>query len=213
MSRGSVRALGAVAVLAVAGAAGGYGLSSWQTEAPATISVAAPVPAQSPSYPTVPEVTVLPDPGFPPLTRNLDYRSAQLGTDEFPLPVRVPRDWVEVTPTLGEWKWFPQPGPDETKNTYFLRVRTIANVPQTVATALDERIANLSGAEGVSDFQLESRSADTFVATYVAEGHARVAMERFITDGASDNAYAWIAVVGREQDRDGLTSLLESVTR
>lgn len=201
------------ALLAVVGVAGGYGVGALQTTAPATISVAAPVPAQDPSYPTVPEVTVLPDPDFPTLARNLDYRTVQIGTDEFPLELQVPRGWIGTTPTPGEWRWYPPPGPDQTSNTYFLRVRTVANQYAAVPTALEERIADLSGAESVSDFDLESQSADTFVATYVSSEHTRVAMERFITDGASENAYAWIAVVGRERDRDGLTSLLESVSR
>lgn len=209
----AVRLVGAFAVLAIAGVAAGYGVSTLDTTAPLTISVAAPVPGESPSYPSEPEVTVLPDPDFPSLERNLAYRDVHLGTDEFPLDLRVPRGWVGTTPTPGEWRWFPPPGPDQTTNTYFIRIRTVSNRYLSVPAAMAERMDNLAGAEGVHDFHVESQSGDTFVATYVFEDHHRVNLERFITNGSSDVAYASIGVIGREQDRDGLTSLLESVTR
>lgn len=207
-----MRTLGVALVLAVAGAAGGYGVGAFRTDEPVTISMALPVPAEDPSYPSDPVSVVRPDRTFPTLERNLDYHKVSLGTDEFPLDVRVPRDWIGTNPTPGEWRWYPPPGPDNTENTYFLRVRNVANNYRTVPAALDARIEDLAGAAGVSEFDVESRSADTFVATYVSEGYRRVAMERFTTNGGSGNAYAWIAVVGREQDRDGLSSLLESVT-
>ncbi|MFA6299545.1 MAG: hypothetical protein WC642_10290, partial [Nocardioides sp.] len=61
------RALGVAALLAVAGAAGGYLLADRLEPAPEPIRVAAPVAGESPSYPSDPEVEVLPDPATPPL--------------------------------------------------------------------------------------------------------------------------------------------------
>ena len=73
---------------------------------------------------------------------------------------------------------------------------------------LDARINALDGAEGVKDFVLETKSADGFIANYVSEGHRRVAMEMYVARPDSDVAFAWIALVGREVDRAGMTDLL-----
>jgi len=208
----TVRSVVIALALAVIGAGGGYAASALDGDEPRTISMAMPVPAASPSYPSDPETTVLPDPDFPALQRNLRYDRVRVGTEEFPVELRIPRGWIGTKPVDGEWRWYPPPGPDDTKNTYFLRVRTVANQYQAVSAALDQRIHALEVADEVADFATESRSGDTFVATYVTGGYRRVAMERFVTDGRSETASASIGVVGRERDRDGMTSLLESVT-
>ncbi len=92
-----------------------------------------------------------------------------------------------------------------------MRVRLVSNNFQAISSALEERIENLSGAEGVADFDLESESNDTFVANYVSEGYRRVAMETFVSTNPDDLADVWIAVVGRERDRDGLIDLLARI--
>ena len=64
-------------------------------------------------------------------------------------------------------------------------------------------------ASGIEAFTLESRSFDALVATYVSEGYRRVAMEQYVAKPGQDTAFAYVAVIGREQDRDGLADLLD----
>ncbi|WP_182524945.1 hypothetical protein [Nocardioides dongkuii] len=208
----TARGLVAALALALVGLAAGYGVGALRGGEPGTIPVAAPLPAASPAYPRDPEVTVRPDPDFPTLERNLPVRPVRLGEPPFDLRLLVPRGWIRSDATMGASQWYPPPGPDLTENTYFLRVRFVASLFTGVEEARDARIEALGSASGISELDVESRSADTFVATYVSEGYRRVTMERFVTDGRSGNAFASIAVIGREEDRDGLTSLLEAVT-
>lgn len=200
------RALGAVVVLAVAGAAGGYAVSGFDTEAPATISVAAPVPAADPSYPVV-EYDAEPDPTTPALNGYLPLRTVRMIEGDARLSADVPVGWevvdVDDKPT---WNASLRTNPS---NTYILRV----TVPgQTVPSVVrDDRMNQLRSAEQNDDLQhvvFETVDADGFVATYVADGYLRVATERFVSVGGS---VVDVSVVGREVDRDGMSVLQQRV--
>lgn len=201
-----VRWVGLALVLVAVGLAGGYGLGDLSQEQPATVAVAAPVPARDPSIPVIP-VEVLPDPTTPPpLQPGLPLRARTVGTAPFDLTVPVPRGWVQTNPTSGAWNFYPPPG--LTLNTYFLRVRLIGNNYRTISAARDGRISDLENASDVADLHLEKRTAGGFVADYVADQHRRVAMEEFLSPTGSTTAYAWIALIGREVDRPGLKDLI-----
>ena len=58
---------------------------------------------------------------------------------------------------------------------------------------------------------VEERVDDGFTATYLDAGHQRVSMERWLPQPDSAQAYATIAVTGRESDREGMADLLERV--
>jgi hypothetical protein len=116
---------------------------------------------------------------------------------------------VSSDSTAGETRFYPAPYDDTIKNTYFVRVRLVANQYLSVAAQLDTRIRALSTASGIEDFTLESRSFDALVANYVSEGYRRVAMEQYVAKPGQDTAFAYVAVIGREQDRDGLADLLD----
>jgi hypothetical protein len=204
-----VRWIGLTLALALLGAAAGYGVGLLARDEPATFAAGRPVPAVSPSYPVNP-VLVLPDPKDPALASGLPLHRATVGTPPFALDLPVPKGWVRTTPSSGEWRWYLPPG--MVPNTYFLRVRLIGNRYMSVTDALEERLTALQNAEDVSDFHLQTRTADGFTADYVSGDHRRVAMERFISADGSATAYASIAVIGREADREGLADLFAEVT-
>jgi hypothetical protein len=209
MSRRSVRALGAVAVLAVVGVAGGYGVGALQTEAPATISVAAPVPAQSPSYPTV-EYDVLPDPDVAPLAVALPLREVEIRLGSRSLSVSVPRGWVRGGQAEDSWIYTP---PAYVSNTYRLRIDFLD--PQTsLGVERLNRINELRDAEGNGKLEhlvIEDETDTAFTATYLQGGYERVSIERFL-DVGTGSSYATVAAVGRERDREGMADLVERVS-
>ena len=197
-------------LLAVLGVGAGFGSAAVMSDdEPSTIDDAAPVLASSPSVPSNPEVEVLDDPDTSPLEPNQPTHLEKIGVKPFVVRVPVPDRWIRNNSTAGEWKWT-EPG-QPVYNTFFLRVRLVSNSFQAVPSALEERIEDLSGAESVSGFDLESRSDDTFVASYVSGGYRRVSMETFTSTDTDDLADVWIAVIGRERDRVGLTDLLAQV--
>jgi len=204
------RRLGALALLAALGAACGFGLAELLADdEPSRIDDAAPVAASAPSIPSNPEVEVLDDPDTAALEPNLPTHLEKIGIKPSVVRVPVPDDWIRNNDTPGEWKWRDPVQPES--NTYFVRIRQVSNSFQEVSAALTERISKLSGAESVSDFELESQSSDTFVANYVSLGYRRVAVESFVSTDSNDQADLWIAVIGRERDRTGLADLLAQI--
>ncbi len=206
-----VRWIGLMLALVALGVAAGYGIGALRQPGPTTFARARPVPASDPSIPVIPP-QVLPDPTTPPpLATGLRLVSRTVGDPPFELVVPVPRGWVQTNPTSGEFRWYPPPGPQQTLNTYFLRVRLIGNSYRTVTAARDGRIGDLQNAADVDDFHLESESTGGFVASYVADEHRRVAMEEFLAPSGQPFADAWIALIGRESDRSGLADLLPRI--
>jgi len=200
-----VWAVGLVAVLVAGAATGGYLIRTSNEPEVATYDGPSPIAAVSPSYP-VEELELVEDPDFPALQPGVELHKIRVGDKPFDLQLQVPVDWARTIPSAGEWRWYPPPG--DVLNTYFLRVRLVGNQYQPIATMLEARINALDGAESVKDFVVESRIANGFVANYVSEGHRRVAMEMYVAGPDSDVAFAWIALVGREVDRAGMTDLL-----
>ena len=152
---------------------------------------------------------MLEDPEYPTLEPGLPASRRLVGTSPFAISLPVPRGWVRSDSTAGEARFYPEAYSEDIKNTYFVRVRLVANQYLSVAAQLDTRIHALSTASGIEGFTLESRSFDALVATYVSEGYRRVAMEQYVAQPGQDTAFAYVAVIGREQDRDGLADLLD----
>ncbi|NYI11842.1 hypothetical protein [Nocardioides marinus] len=205
------RRLGLAALTVVAMAATGAGLGyAGADDAPEPLVVdAGPVAAADPDYPQDREVRVLEDPEYPTLEPGLPASRRLVGTSPFAISLPVPRGWVRSDSTAGEARFYPEAYSEDIKNTYFVRVRLVANQYLSVAAQLDTRIHALSTASGIEGFTLESRSFDALVATYVSEGYRRVAMEQYVAQPGQDTAFAYVAVIGREQDRDGLADLLD----
>jgi hypothetical protein len=203
-----VRWIGLALVLALVGAAAGYGLGHLRQDEPTAFALAAPVPAQSPRYPVIPTV-VRPDPDFPGLQPGLRLHLVTVGVPPFGFELPIPRGWVRTNPASGEWHWHSPP--ELVKNTYFIRVKLLGNLFQPVATSLEARVTALENAGDVADLHVESRTADTLVVDYVSAGYRRVSMERFVADD-SGTTYASIGLLGREADRAGMAALFPRIT-
>jgi hypothetical protein len=202
--------VGLLLALAAVGGAGGY-LVSTADAGTTSFSGPEPVAAVSPSYPVNPLV-VLPDSDRPALQPGLPLRRATVGAAPFDLTLPVPRGWDRSVPAAGEWRWYPPPG--NVVNTYFLRVRLIGNQYQPVDRAVDARLDALRSSENVKGLEVLSRTDTSFVAEYVSDGYRRVTMEAYLAQedaDDSDAAYAWIALVGRRADRDGMNDLFDRI--
>lgn len=202
----NARALGVAALLAATGLAGGYLVGDRVEPVPEQLRAAAPVAGESPSYPSDPEVAVLPDPDIPPLEPAVPLHDARVGNRDFGVSVPVPDGWARNNDGIDQTSWKPAGAP---LNTYFLRVKIVSGLHLTVEQALEQRMEALRSV--VSEWDLESQTEDTFVATYVNDSYRRLTMERYLSLG-STGAYVTIVVIGRLRDRVGLADLLERAT-
>lgn len=204
----TARTLGIALALAVAGAVGGYAVGAAGTAEPRGIPTAVPVPAASPSYP-VTEYDVQPDPAVAPLRPGLRLERSRLRYGVHRLDAAVPRGWVRGGEP-GSWIYS---APDNPRHTYYLRVGVLAAGKRSVGVEKNTRIAALRDAEAndaMDRVVVEEDRDDGFVATYLQGGYRRVSMERFV-DLDTPTAYATVAVIGREADREGMADLLERV--
>ncbi|WP_168929701.1 hypothetical protein [Nocardioides sp. GY 10127] len=202
-------AVGAVLVSAAVGGVVGARLAGSEDDAgPVAAGVPSPVAASGPAYPRERTVRVVDDPDDPALAPDLPSHRVQVGSTEFPVSLRVPQGWVRSDSTFGGVQFYPYAYPDSA-NTYFLRLRLVANQQQTVAAALEDRVANLEAASDVLDLQVEQRTDDSLLTTYVVDEHRRVEMDTYVARPGEDVAFVWVGVVGREVDREGLASLLD----
>jgi len=205
------RALGVAAVLLCVGVAGGYAVADRSETVPRTSDLLSPVPARSPALPTPSVPSYLPDPPDPPLTTaGLEFENTKLRlfTDGPGVKVDVPAGWrsnqVENT---NQWNFV---DPDNSPGTYLLRITMVRGANVSIRAAMQGRIAALEDAVAqgnLSDLDVTSQTDDTLQATYNDHGHLRLTTERWVSfDGA--NAYASVAVTGREIDQAGLGDLL-----
>jgi hypothetical protein len=208
------KALGVFLVLLVVGAASGYALGDYSTYQPGAIPTAAPLPAVSPSVPTpsVPSVSVSPDPSNPPLALGVPLVPKELrigGANGFAVQAAVP-DWA-VDHAGNRWQYA---GTPDALHTYGLRIDIIAGSHQSVTVAKAARLDALRESESqhnIQELDIQSDVGDAFTATYVSEGYRRLTMERFLTLGGT-TAYVDVAVTGRMADNDGLDDLLDRVS-
>src|SRR6476469_7216069 len=119
----TTRGLGALLALALVGAAGGYVAGRLLEPAPATVSVAAPVPASSPSIPVDPELPYAADIDYPPLLPSLSYRRHTLGDFPYEWVYDAPKRWKATQEGLDEIRW--RPADEPTVGGYSLRVKLI----------------------------------------------------------------------------------------
>jgi hypothetical protein len=196
-----------VLVLVLALVAGIVGYERGEHDRPTPTSFQAePVPAVSPSYPVTPP-KVVQDDAYPALEPGEPLHPVRLGQPPFQVRVPIPRGWVRSDSTAGEWRWYP--AANKTSNIYFMRVRQVATLYQTVPVALEGRITALENAAEVHNLVIEKQRPDRFVCSYVAFEHRRVSFEAYLPRG--EFAFLWIAVIGRESDRRGLRDLFDRI--
>lgn len=206
------RVIGLFLVLLLLGGGAGYAVASATTEDPGRLGGPQPLPAVSPAAPTPTPQDVLPDPTDPELPVNLPVEPALLqnGPRLPGLEVDIPVGWREShTPKSTEWNYA---DPDRSLNTYKLRINLLKGSHLSVSGAKGARIAALQSAfedGNFQSFEVESNVANTFVVTYLdAQGHLRVEMDRFVVLDGTEDAYAVVAVTGREVDRRGIEDLV-----
>ncbi|WP_298508772.1 hypothetical protein [uncultured Nocardioides sp.] len=203
------RVLGVAFVLLCVGVIGGYAVAERSAGEPVSSEQAVPVPAESPSVPTPPVRTILPNPETLPLEPDLPASPEELRPTPRAAGVRVdiPDDWGEPIQDSTMWNAVKDGNP---KNTYLLRITLVRAQNVSVTAAKTGRIATLEEADsngGIEDFEVTDQTDDTFEATYIDGGYLRVTMEKFISFDGS-HAYASAAVTGRAEDREGLRDLL-----
>jgi hypothetical protein len=207
-----VRWIGLTLALLLLGGGAGYAAARLAADDPADVATAAPLPASSPSYP-VTEYEIEPDPAIAPLPTDLPLEEVSLRAGGLEMTASVPAGWQRFRLSGGDsWNFT---DPDNPANTYLLRLGIDAGDRVSVTVARDSRIAALEDAERNGALQhvvVEERRDEGFTATYISGGYQRVTMERFLPQHGSSQAYATVAVSGRENDRVGMADLLERVS-
>ena len=207
------RVIGLFLVLLLLGAGAGYAWAAASEDGPVSAGAPTPVAAVSPVAPTMPVLDVLPDPTEPPLAADLPTEETVLRDSRKSPALRLdqPVGWRVSHVAGSDWNWAVE---GNSLNTYKLRVGIIKGRHLSVRAAKASRIAAYQEAEddgNLLDFAVESDLDDTFIATYVDQGYLRVTMERYVVLDDTDEAYAVVAVTGREVDRAGLTDLLTRI--
>ncbi|WP_148612250.1 hypothetical protein [Nocardioides rubriscoriae] len=221
-----VRVLVAVLLALAVGAAGGWALAASRPDPepghPVAFSDPAPVPAQSPSLPV--QVTE-PDPDDPPLAPGLALETRTLQAppvDGRPSPLRVtlpvPVGWVGgavAMPDPDDPVRFQFRVPLNDTNSYGLRVDLFTGPPITVERAVGARQAAMRSADTEGNFQdlgFAEEQDDGFLADYILDGYRRYSLERFFSGPDPDVAYVTVAVVGRQQDLQGMEYLVDRIS-
>ena len=209
----SMRGLGAVLVLALLGAAGGFAVGHVLEDAPVTVAVAAPVPATDPSLPVDQPPTFAPDIDYPSLLAGQEYKRHVLGQKGF-------QQWVYDAP----WGWkatIENGDPDEIRwrpadepvvGGYSLRVKLVFE-HKTKEEMVAQKLAAMQA--GYDDVQILGQTQDLLSFSYREPDTdvQRFNTFRWLSVPGSDEALFEMSVVGRAADRDGLDDLLENVSR
>ena len=209
----SMRGLGAVLVLVLLGAAGGFAVGHVLEDAPTVVAIAAPVPASNPSLPVDPIRRFAPDIDYPPLLPSLEYRRHVVGQKGFQQWVYdAPRGW---TPTVengdpDEIRW--RPADEPVVGGFSLRVKLVFE-HKTKAQMVAQKLAAMQA--GYDDVQILGQTQDLLSFSYrdPDSNTQRFNTFRWFSLPASDEALFEMSVVGRSVDQDGLDDLMEQVAQ
>ncbi len=202
------RWVGLMLVLALLGAAGGYGLGTLDHDEPATIAQAEPVPAQSPSIPVDPPPTFAPDIDYPPLGTQLDYRPHRIGDPPYQWEYDAPQGWVMTTQDLDELRW--RPAGEPVTGGFSLRVKLVSEHKTPQEMVDQKRTAVLAIYD---DVEIIDQSEDELFFTYrepTAQTQRYDIFRWFTAPGGSEADFE-MSVVGRAVDEPGLHDLLDHV--
>ncbi len=211
------RILGAVVLMLVVGAAGGYAVAARDEPDGQTRTAfdgAAPVKADNPKLPVEifrqdPDDDAL-EAAIPLADVVLTALNAKGKPTDDQLSSPAPDGWTQTQIGPAEWR-FTVPGNDA--RSFGLRVEIIADLGRTVDNAVQSRESELRSAlaqGSFTDLDIKPGGDEGFVAEYVQDGYQRFSLERFFS-GPDGLAYATVAAYGRARDVTGLTDLLERV--
>ena len=200
----------------VAGYAVGLGVDDDEPATPdPAVADLVPVPAE----PSIPVPSIRVDPGDPTLETAIPLADDVLVVDDdrgrprYELTLPVPVGWTRSTDIVpGRWTYTV---PGNSTNTYGLRVEILADRGQSVAAAVDSRVAALGSAQtqgNMRDLEVVDETDNGFVATFIDEGgFRRVNVERFFGGPDPTRVFATVAAYGREQDRTGMADLVDRI--
>ncbi len=207
------RVIGLFLVLLLLGLGAGYAVAASTTEDPGRLAGPEPLPAVSPAAPTLTAEEVMPDPDIAPLPTNLPMVRERLQNRKDEPGVRVdrPEGWRLSVRDPGDeqWNWA---DPDNPVNTYKLRIELLKGSNLSVGGAKGARQAALESTlrdGNLRTLTVESDVANTIVFSYIdSNGYFRVEVDRFVVLDDTQDAYAVVAVTGRDMDRDGIEDLV-----
>ncbi|HEY3016360.1 MAG TPA: hypothetical protein VGJ41_14685 [Nocardioides sp.] len=214
--RGAIgSAVAAVAVCLVVGVAAGYAVSELTRVHLTDASEAVPMPAGTPSVPTVtssptssPTYPVKPDRNdYPALDFSaLTFEEHTIAGTSQTWAYDAPEDW-DLFPTNGAGDRLTLPGnPDFT---YSLRVNPLT-VPASTSSLAETRYAAIASAYRAAE-QLEISDHDVSLTYLTDDGYLRYQHSYFISPPGSMTGIFEVTVSGRIRDREGLDALLEYV--
>ncbi|QCW52129.1 hypothetical protein FE634_19990 [Nocardioides dongxiaopingii] len=208
---------GAVLLALLVGGAGGYAVATRDEPAePGRTTFAEPAPVAA-DHPRLPVQLYEPDPDDDPLEPDIPLEQVRLTAlnakgqpSRYSVSVPIPKEWDDSFNGVSRWT-FTKEGNDSMS--YGMRLDIIAGEEETMDRAISIRQAQLRSADAqgnLGDVEFSAQDDSGFTVTFVEDGYRRVSMELFIPD-ADGNAFAAIAVYGRERDLSGIEDLVSLV--
>ncbi|WP_134768108.1 hypothetical protein [Nocardioides sp. 1609] len=208
---------GAVLLALVVGGAGGYAVGSRdEPSSPGRSTFADPVPVQA-DHPRLPVQLYEPDPDDKPLVPGIPLEQVRLTAlnakgqpSKYSVSVPIPKEWDDSFNGVSRWT-FTKAGNDTMS--FGMRLDIIAGDKESMDRAISIRQAQLRSANAqgnLHDVEFSAQDDSGFTVTFVEDGYRRISMELFIPD-PDGNAFAAIAVYGRERDLSGIEDLVSLV--
>ncbi|WP_085874374.1 MULTISPECIES: hypothetical protein [unclassified Nocardioides] len=204
-----VRWIGLALVLALVGAAAGYGLGVLLRSEPTTFASAHPVPAVSPSIPIEPTPSYAPDIDYPALETGLTYKQHRIGNPPYEWEYDVPKGWTSFQEGFFEVRWRPEGEP--TVGGYSLRVKIINQHESNEQMVAEKKAALTEIYEDDVTFTGETGDRLSFSYRDAAANKLRYNTFQWFTPTGGATAEFEMSVVGRAVDRAGLEDLLDHV--
>jgi hypothetical protein len=196
-----------VLACALVGVVAGYAASYAGHQEPAKLHSAAPLAAASPSVPTDPPVTVVPDPDeYGPLATDLTYVTRFIRQGSARWRYDAPSDWERHESSSGD-RWT-LPGNPE--HTYSMRVVPVS-VPITTSDLARYRFQAVRGSPDLQRVEQQAIDDHSVTFTYVFDGYEIYQHSYWLSKLGSDIGVFEITVSGRLRDEAGLEALLNHV--
>jgi hypothetical protein len=189
------------------GAVAGYATSYAGRQEPDRLPSAVPLAATSPSVPTEPPVSIVPDSDkYPPLGTDLTYVTRFIRQASTRWRYVAPSGWVPHETTSGvRWTLLENP-----KHTYSLRVVPVS-VPITTRNLAEYRFQAVRESPAYEQVELESIDDHSVSFTYVVDRHLTYQHSYWISMPGSEIGVFEITVSGRIGDKPGLEAMLDRV--